>query len=99
MKYKNPRYKKIKKSYLLIISCGFCKFDILLYQKVGKGNVLKMHIERIVEGEIDFNKGFLKVLNCPNCNEELGTRVVLKQREKEVYKVIRGRINTRKIIY
>ena len=84
----------MKGSYILIVSCGYCKTDIARYQKVGRGNLLRMHIDRIIEAAIDFSKNH-KALVCPNCNEQLGTRVTLKRKNKEVYRMIRSAFNTR----
>lgn len=96
MIYKNPYYKKVKGSYILLVSCGYCKTHIAKYQKVGKGNLLRMHIDRVIESSIDLSKD-PNALHCPNCNELLGTRMTLKERNKEVFKMIRSTFNTRKI--
>lgn len=98
MIYENPNCKKIKRSYLLVISCGSCKSNLLKYQKVGKGNVLKLHIDRIVEGFIDFSKEIPKELKCVKCGEKLGIKVNLKKSNKDVYKIIRGKINTKNLV-
>ena len=89
----NPKSRKVKGSYILIISCGYCKTDLARYQKKGKGNVLRMHIDRIVEASIDYGKE----LRCPNCGKSLGSKVKLKKSESEFYKIKRGTINTRKL--
>ena len=94
MIYKNPKHKKMKNSRILFILCGHCKTEIAIYQKVGKGNLLKMHIERVISGSINFAK-VPKALHCPNCNEHLATRTTLKGRNKEVYRMVRGVFNTR----
>lgn len=49
----NPYQKKIKKSFLLDLCCGQCKEDFAIYQKVGRGNVLRMHVPRIIECAVD----------------------------------------------
>ncbi|NLX61898.1 MAG: hypothetical protein GXZ06_05180 [Tissierellia bacterium] len=94
MLYKNPYCRKMKNSFIMIVSCGYCKTDIARYQKVGRGNLLRMHIDRIIEGNIDFSKQ-PKALLCPNCKEQLGTRITLKREKKEVYKMLRSTFNTR----
>lgn len=96
MIYKNPYYKKIKGSYILVVSCGYCKHDIAKYQKVGKGNLLRMYIDRIIKSSIDLSKDQGALL-CPNCGKLLATRMTLKKENKEVYKMIRSTFNTRKI--
>ena len=67
-KYKNPYCKNVKGSHLLIVSCGHCQTEIAKYQKEGRGNLLEMYNERIIEGNIDFSKNHT-ALFCPNCNE------------------------------
>lgn len=94
--YKNLNCKKIKGSHLLVISCGYCKTDIVKYQKKGKGNVLRLHIDRITKGTIDFSKGSPKCLTCPECQERLGTKVK-SNKNKEVYKMIRSTFNTKEV--
>ncbi len=89
----NPNYKKVKGSHMLMISCGYCKTDIAKYQKLGKGNLLRMYIERIVESSIVFSNDLV----CPNCSKKLGRKISLKKKDKEAYKMIRSRFNTRKL--
>lgn len=90
---KNPYYKKIKKSRLLIVSCAFCDQDLALYQKVGKGGLLRMYIDRIVELTFEFDKR----LNCPSCDKHLGTRMHLQRKNKKVYKMNRSMFHTREV--
>ena len=90
---KNPNYKKIKGSYILLVSCGFCKTDIVKYQKLGKGSLLRMHIDRIIESSIDLTQELI----CPNCANKLGSKVILKKENKQVYKMIRSTFNTKKL--
>ncbi|HHX59430.1 MAG TPA: hypothetical protein GX707_01635 [Epulopiscium sp.] len=68
MIYKNANYKRIKNSHILLVSCGLCKTEIVHYQKVGKGNILRMYLGRIIQGSIDFSKNLI----CPKCGNELG---------------------------
>ena len=84
MIYKNPHYKRVRGSFRLMICCGFCEKDIALYQKVGKGGLLRMYIERIVKSSIDLS-GIPGALFCPSCKEQLATRVVLKRKNTTAY--------------
>lgn len=93
MKYKNPYYKKMKNSFLMLVTCAFCKEKIALYQKVGKGGLLRMHIERIIESSVDLTSED-KGLRCPNCNKLLASRSFLKRENNFAYNMIRGRYNT-----
>lgn len=93
--YKNPYYKKTKGSFLMMISCGSCKRDIAKYQKVGKGNVLRLHIERIIEGPKEYRQD----LKCPNCGNVMGHIVFLERENEQFYKMIRSTFNTRILDY
>lgn len=81
---------------VMLVSCGYCKAHIAKYQKLGKGNLLRMHIDRIIESSIDLSKD-PKVLTCPDCNAQLGVRMVLKGRDKEVFNMLRSTYNTKRI--
>jgi len=80
----------------MLVSCGYCKAHIAKYQKLGKGYLLRMHIDRIIESSIDLSKD-PKVLTCPDCNAQLGVRMVLKGRDKEVFNMLRSTYNTKRI--
>lgn len=94
MKYKNPYYKKLKNTFLLEVSCGHCKTPILIYEKTGRGNLIKMQIRRIKEAEVDLDN-YKGHLYCINCGEELAK--VGTYRDRRAYWSVRGKINTKKI--
>lgn len=79
-----------------MVSCGYCKTDVARYQKVGKGRLLRMYVDRIVESSADLSENY-GALFCPNCGKQLATRVTLKRKNKEAYILIRSAFNTRKI--
>ena len=89
----NPNCKKVKGSHLLLVSCGYCKTNIAEYQKLGKGNVLRMYINRIVKSSVDLSKDLI----CPNCGKTLGRRISMKKKNKDAFKMIRSRYNTRQL--
>lgn len=95
MKYKNPYYKKIKGSYKMIVSCGLCKKELFTYQKVGKGGLINMYLVRIIDGEIDLSKD-IKLLKCPNCNSEIGSKISDKDKNRVSYKMFRSKFNTKR---
>lgn len=68
--FDNPYYKKIKSSVHLEIRCASCQTFLMSYQKVGKGNLRILHIERIIESSFNFYED--KILTCPNCKSRLG---------------------------
>lgn len=94
IKYKNPLHRRKKGTHLLEISCGSCKTPVAVYEKVGKGNLIKMQIARIVESEMDLTKQ-LGYLVCPNCKMELARKGTYNG--YTAYWTIRGRINTKRV--
>lgn len=92
--YKNPKFRKVRGSHILLISCGYCKTDIAKYQKVGKGNLLRMKINRIIESSVDLSKDEGRLV-CPNCGGHLGTRMILKGSNNQAFRMIRSAFNTR----
>lgn len=79
---------------MLEVSCGRCKTPVVMYEKAGKGNLIKMQIARIIESEIDLKKHKGHLI-CPSCKMELARRGTY--RNNIAYWTIRGRINTKRI--
>ncbi|HHV39247.1 MAG TPA: hypothetical protein GXX70_07145 [Tepidimicrobium sp.] len=96
MRYKNPNYRKVRGSHILLVSCGYCKTGIAEYQKVGRGNLLRMYENRIIKGSIDWSRK-PRVLHCPNCGKQLATRITLRRKNKKAYRMIRSAFNTRRV--
>ena len=92
--YKNPHSRKVRGFHLIMVSCGYCKTDFALYQKVGKGVLLRMYADRIIKSAVDLSSK-PGALFCPICNKQLATRVTLKRKNKEAYIMIRGAFNYR----
>ncbi|NMA92879.1 MAG: hypothetical protein GX973_07170 [Firmicutes bacterium] len=96
MIYKNPYCRTVRRSHLIIVSCGHCKTDLALYQKAGRGRLLRMYIDRIVKGAVDLrNKP--GILVCPQCHHQLATKVTLRRKRTEAYILIRGVFNAREV--
>jgi len=93
---KNPYHKEIKKSFLLNIRCGQCKEDFAVYQKVGRGNVLRMYVSRIVECAVDL-KPLPNRLNCPSCGQYIADKIELKEKLTIAYRMRRSSYNTEEI--
>ncbi len=72
MKYKNPTMRKFKNTHPLLVSCNLCKTPLLVYQKGGKGNLIKLQFPRIIESEFDLEQ-MGKGLFCIKCGEQLGS--------------------------
>ncbi len=93
MRYKNPYMKKVRNSFNMIVSCGFCSKDLVRYQKKGRGGLLNMYINRIIEAEQDLYQE--KAFKCMNCDELLGVRVLSKKRNTPAFKMLRSKSHTR----
>lgn len=92
----NPYQKEIKKSFLLNIRCGQCKNDFVIYQKVGRGNVLRMYLERITACAVDL-KSLPDQLSCPNCRQHIADKIILKEKNRLAYRMRRSTYNTEEI--
>jgi len=90
LKYKNPYYKKIKNSRNLTVLCAYCKSELCNYQKKGKGNLINMYIQRIINMNFNLDD---KGLKCPYCKELIAIRSLDKDISKDSYKMIRGAYN------
>jgi hypothetical protein len=93
---KNPNCKRIRGSYILEVSCAYCKCFIANYQKVGESNFVKMYNERIIEGSIDFSQ-YHGALFCPNCDKQIATRYITKMDKKEAYRLIPSAFHKKKV--
>lgn len=91
MKYQNKQYKKTKNTFDMLVICGVCKYDILNYEKLGKGNLLRAHVSRI-KGS---NTLLLDDLKCPKCENILGHLIYIKEKDSYAYKMIRSKYNTK----
>lgn len=94
MRYKNPYMRKIKNTHLLLVSCNLCKTPLLIYQKGGRGNLIKIQTDRIVESEFDIDK-MGNGLHCINCGNHLGS--LRDYFGVPSYFLIRGMVNSRRM--
>lgn len=77
LRYNNPYCRRVRGSFLLLVSCGHCQTAIATYQKIGKGGLLRMYIERIINSSIDLSK-LPNALHCPNCKAHLASKATVK---------------------
>ncbi len=96
MKYMNPNMRKTKNTHPLKVSCNSCKQPILIYQKGGKSNLIKLQFPRIIESEFPLDPE-QKGLFCPFCHKQLGS---LRDFEgNPTYYLIRGLTNSQRMGY
>ena len=94
MKYKNPVFKKTKNGFPLEVVCGHCKTPILVYEKGGNGNLIKLQFYRIIESEFDLRE-HQGQLECINCGEILANRGDFHG--NLTYFLLRGQVNDKKL--
>ncbi len=94
MRYKNPIYRKRRNTFPLEVSCGNCKTPMVIYEKGGKGGLIKMQVPRIIESEINLEEHEGHLL-CTNCKEELAKKGTYNG--NVTYWVIRGKVNTKRL--
>ncbi len=94
MKFKNFSYKKNKNTFPLRVICGLCKAPILIYEKGGNGNLIKLQEHRIIESEFELSNN-KSHLYCVNCKEKLANRGSYDGRL--TYFIIRGKVNSRRL--
>ena len=94
--FTNPNCRKVKGSHVLEITCAYCAYYIVKYQKVGESNLVKMYNDRIIEGTIDFSL-FHGALFCPSCGSRIATRYITKMDKKEAYRLVPSAFHKKKI--
>lgn len=72
MKYKNPHMRKIKNTHPLLVTCSHCGEELLIYQKGGRRNLIKLLRDRIIESNMDLSC-LDSALTCPSCERKLGS--------------------------
>lgn len=93
MKFKY-NIKNKKGSYVLEVSCANCKTPVFIYQKRGVGSVIRIHPDRIIESEVNFET-LDSSLFCSKCKFQLLNKKVTP--EKTFFRVIRAHINAKKL--
>lgn len=87
-KIKKDNYRKVRggTSQLFNIFCAKCGKQLLTYQKDGKGTLLRLYFDRIVEPVIDAKRN----LTCTNCKTLIGLPMVYKQEKRLAFRLVRG---------
>lgn len=83
----NIHYKKIRQCYILTITCANCNSFICTYQKVGRTNLVKLYLERIVTASIDL-KTPPGAIFCPTCGNQIAIKYTVKKDNKLAYRLV-----------
>jgi hypothetical protein len=103
IKLKKDSFRKSRggSAELLNLDCAQCATNIAVYQKDGKGSLLRTYIDRfhlpeelVNELEKHDNTSDTPNLECPNCSELLGTPMVYKPEKRLAFRLVRGKVKT-----
>ena len=90
--YANPFYKKMRRAYPMLVSCAACKADLIMYQKGGKGGLIKLRLDRLLSAIFPID-GEASAMHCPRCGALFAKRTLYKGHVH--YFIMRGMVNTR----
>lgn len=96
---KNDRYSKARggNSRFLNIFCSTCNSHIALYQKDGRGALLRMYLDRIFAPSAlsvlqyhGRNKKDIPNLECMKCHTIIGIPIVYEPENRLAFRMVRG---------
>ena len=83
------------------MGCTQCGSNVAIYQKDGKGSLLRTYVDRfhlpeVLVNEIEKhdNTSDMPNLECSNCNELLGTPMMYKSEKRLAFRLVRGKVKT-----
>ena len=84
-------------SHFLDLYCSKCGRYLVLYQKDGRGSLLRIYLDRIFEPQelsvLQFkcwDKGDMPNLECPKCRALIGTPMVYKPEKRLAFRLLHG---------
>ena len=96
---KKDRYVNARggNSHFLDLYCSKCGQHILLYQKDGRGSLIRLYLDRIFDpkelSELQFKsagKNDMPNLKCPKCGSFIGTPMLYELERRLAFRLIRG---------
>lgn len=103
--FKKDRYVNARggNSHFLDLYCSKCKQHLILYQKDGKGSLLRLYLDRIFEPQelsaLQFNvanKKNVPNFKCSKCGTLIGTPMVYEPERRLAFRLLRGSFVKRK---
>lgn len=101
-KSKRGKRKLPSGSFALTVICAVCREPVLLYQKDGRGGLLRMYLDRVLEppalaalADSCAAKSDVPVLVCASCESVLGAPMMHKD-GRLAWRVIPGRVMKQK---
>lgn len=95
---KKDKYSRARggNSIFYSLSCSSCEEFLLVYQKDGIGNMLRLYIDRISGSEslkklqsIE-NKADLPILKCEKCGLVIGVPMIYAPEKRLAFRLVRG---------
>ncbi len=91
---KSDKFKKARGGYsrLLELSCNKCKARLCFYQKDGKGQLVRLYLDRMLKAEhySRYRESPLKQipqLVCLACKEHLGAPMIYEKEQRLAYRL------------
>jgi len=97
--YKKDKYVNARggNSHFLDIYCSRCGQHLALYQKDGRGSLLRMYLDRIFEppelASLQFNNNDKKEIpnfQCSKCSALIGTPMVYEKENRLAFRLLHG---------
>jgi ribosomal protein S27E len=97
LKLKRDKYKhaRIGNSRLYDIICGKCGHKILVYQKDGPGDLLRLYLDRIVEPKrfadlADLAIKEIDYLKCQQCQNLIASPYIYKKEKRKAFRLFKN---------
>ena len=96
---KNDRYAKSRggNSHFLDLHCSKCNEHIAVYQKDGRGSLLRLYLDRIFAPEnlaslqsVTSSKSALPRLCCTRCGQLVGVPMIYERENRLAFRLIQG---------
>jgi len=88
----------------ILLSCGACGKNIILYQKDGEGQLVRLYLDKItapqnlVDIVSNYNtKSEMSGLFCPICGKLLAVPMVYEKEKRLAFRIIHGQIVKKKM--
>ena len=103
MEFPTEKFKLKKDSYvkarngnskLLYISCTKCNEPLMIYQKDGKGGLLRCYIDRMVWKASNQAEKQASNLTCLSCKNIIAIHMIYEPENRPAYRLIPGTIHT-----
>jgi len=96
-KIKHDLYQKNRGvPHILLIQCGNCHHDLMVYQKDGPGPLKRCYLDRIAwifNTHLDLQQ---QPLTCPQCKTTIATPMIYQKENRPAIRMIKGKFTKQK---